>query len=853
MCCVSVHLDFLVQTGLVKKNYNLEIMGRVVLSYSAGALLCASLMFVSCNLEEYQPVKPSVDEGLRVEFVGSEALVDTKTTFEGESLVWCGNETMSVLIANTKTISQDKSSSSTLFIDPSTYTFSGVVNLSGFTEYDIRAVTVPSNPDAWVRYYSDMGSYSLNIPIAANQIQYADGVMNGDNFPLAAFITDEIRSAARQPDGSYRFTGVQLQWECAAIRFNIYGNHPDMKYDERLRSVSVKFNDSSETSVTLDAEAYAFGKTKAKGIKIFMAIAPQSRGINKVTVCTDKAEYTLEGDGKPLKVISGVNLRGNVYQLGLNFSKFTREELQEEVLEPFTAIGKLTYEDGTPASGVSVSDGYNVAVTDYKGTYRLKTCSDTYYIYYSIPADCEVQVNEYGQPAFFTRYSQSESRYDFTLKRKAGGKEDKFTLFCLADPQCKSNHLTRFANETVPDLRAHAQTMGLPCYGVTLGDVVYSEGNRNNVPEMDDMRDLMHKDKTGMPIFQVMGNHDYTYFKGDMPLQADETSSTYNIKAQRAFEEIFGPIDYSWNRGDVHFVCMRNMQWYSNSSASEYTARFTDQQYQWLKQDLAVVPKDRMVILCVHIPVSNMSKEYVSHNVQNVLDLLKQFKEAHIMSGHTHYSRNEPTLHDDIYEHVHAAVSGCWWYSKVNGDGSPNGYGVYEIDGNTIRNWYYKGVNEGMNSRDYQLRLYRGDILSGGSYEKFAVPYGEQVILANVFNADVDWKIKVYENGVYSGDMILIPHVAKADDTPLFVDSNTLSVPSVNTSRDWWAIGYHVGVVGRGHKSGNRNSYITACYHMYKYTLKDKDAEIRVEATDRFGRTYVATEFTEDYDYSLMN
>ena len=38
---------------------------------------------------------------------------------------------------------------------------------------------------------------------------------------------------------------------------------------------------------------------------------------------------------------------------------------------------------------------------------------------------------------------------------------------------------------------------------------------------------------------------------------------------------------------------------------------------------------------------------------------------------------------------------------------------------------------------------------------------------------------------------------------------------------------------------------------MYKYTLKDKNAEIRVEATDRFGRTYVATEFTDDY--SLMN
>ena len=851
---MQVQLNFLIQIGLVKRNYNRETaMRKSILSYIAGGLVALPLAFVSCTFEENIPDQLAEGNEINVAVVASESVVDTKTTFEGEKLVWCGNETMGVLIANTRTISHDKSTSSTLVIDPATYTFSGEVNLGSFMESDIRAVTVPSNPDAWVRYYSDMGSYSLNIPIAANQIQYADGVMNGDNFPLAAFITDEIRSAARQPDGSYRFTGVQLQWECAAIRFNIYGNHPDMKYDERLRSVSVKFNDSSETTVTLDAEAYAFGKTKAKGIKIFMAIAPQSRGINKVTVCTDKAEYTLEGDGKSLQVISGVNLRGNVYQLGLNFSKFSREELPEEVLEPFTAIGKLTYEDGTPASGVSVSDGYNVAVTDYKGTYRLKTCADTYYIYYSVPEDCEVQVNEYGQPAFFTRYSQSESRYDFTLKRKAGGKEDKFTLFCLADPQCKSEHLKRFANETVTDLKAHAMTKNGPVYGVTLGDVVYSEGNRDNVPEMDDMRDLMHKDKTGMPIFQVMGNHDYTYFKGDMPLEPDETSSTYNIKAQRAFEEIFGPIDYSWNRGDVHFVCMRNMQWYSNSSASEYTARFTDQQYQWLKQDLAAVPKNKMVILCVHIPVSNMSKEYVSHNVQNVLDLLKQFKEAHIMSGHTHYSRNEPTLHDGIYEHVHAAVSGCWWYSKVNGDGSPNGYGVYEIDGNTITNWYYKGVNEGMNSRDYQLRLYRGDILGGGRYEKFAVPYGDQVILANVFNADPDWKIKVYENGVYSGDMTLIPHVAKADDTPAFVDADTPSVPSVNTSRDWWAIGYHVGFVGRGHKSGKRSSYITACYHMYKYTLKDKNAEIRVEATDRFGRTYVATEFTDDYDYSLMN
>ena len=223
------------------------------------------------------------------------------------------------------------------------------------------------------------------------------------------------------------------------------------------------------------------------------------------------------------------------------------------------------------------------------------------------------------------------------------------------------------------------------------------------------------------------------------------------------------------------------------------------------------------------------------------------------MSGHTHYMRNEPTRTGGIYEHVHAAVSGCWWYSRVNGDGSPNGYGVYEIDGNTITNWYYKGINDGMNSRDYQIRLYRGNLMAGGTHETFAVPYSDDIILANVFNADVDWTIKVYENDVYSGNMTLIPHVAKANDTPEFLGSDIPSVPSANTSRDWWAIGYHVGVVGRGHVGGNRSSYLTGCYHMYKYRLKDTNAKVRVEATDRFGRTYVATEFTEDYDYSLMN
>ena len=220
------------------------------------------------------------------------------------------------------------------------------------------------------------------------------------------------------------------------------------------------------------------------------------------------------------------------------------------------------------------------------------------------------------------------------------------------------------------------------------------------------------------------------------------------------------------------------------------------------------------------------------------------------MSGHTHYMRNEPTLSGGVYEHVHAAVCGTWWYSKVNGDGCPNGYGVYDIEGNTIKNWYYKGVNNGMNDRDYQIRLYRGNLKCGGPHEYIALQHGDGVLLANVFNADKNWTVKVYEDGVYSGTMTLIPN-KKTEPTAGTSESNPTK-PSTSSSQDWWAIGYHIGVVGRGHVGGTRANYLTNAFHIYKYTLKNKNAAVRVEATDRFGRTYSTSTITGDYDYSLV-
>lgn len=511
------------------------------------------------------------------------------------------------------------------------------------------------------------------------------------------------------------------------------------------------------------------------------------------------------------------------------------------------AEGYIKYSDGTPAAGVSVSDGFRVAVTDANGYYRLDTCSDTWYIYFSYPSNAVIKKNAMGTPDFFKRYVAGVSRYDFTLEKCAV--EDEFALFALADPQAhyaarspqKTADTQRFLNESVPAVNSQIAASKIPCYGVTLGDIVYSEGSRNSNAGMNTM--ASHFGKINMPVFQTMGNHDYTYFYTNSPLTTDATSSTLNLKAQRAFETAFGPINHSFNRGNVHVVCMKNIIYESTTDASSdhYHGGFLNDQYEWLRQDLANVPKSMKVILCVHIPIVSSTD---GDNVANVMNLLKQYTASEVFSGHTHYYRySSSTASSGLKEHIHSAVCGQWWWSKIEGDGCPNGYTVYDIKGTAIKDAYFIGVNDRMNTRDYQMRLYRGNILTGGKYAYFQSPYNYNDLLINVFSGDSRWSVKVYVNGVYAGTAKVMSH---KKETFSSVTAGQTYTPSTSSSQDWWAIAYHIGVCKRGTSS---TSYYTANYHMFKYTLGSgvsASDRISVEATDPYGNVYTSSDIIED-------
>lgn len=510
--------------------------------------------------------------------------------------------------------------------------------------------------------------------------------------------------------------------------------------------------------------------------------------------------------------------------------------------------GYVRYADGSPIAGVAVSDGFQVVQTDANGHYKMSGVTpQTWYIYCSLPSDVAVPINDYGQPCFFKKYPSNSAQYDFTFEKLPGGAEKEFFLFGLADTQPSNTSLIeRFSVQAAPEIKSYSRSLELPCYGIVLGDMVGS------VPSfMPRMREELACDRVGMPMFACYGNHDHIACDENNPAFTDERNATFNIKIQRDFEECFGPVNYSFNRGDMHIISMRNVRNKSQTSVSSYSTAFTTEQFEWLQQDLALVPKDKMVVLCVHIPMFNSGTVGDGTYRQEVLNMLDEYAEAHILSGHTHYMH--PYDHEwyntghKIYEHCISSTRQDMLECNIHRDGSPCGYSVFKVRDNAFVDWYYKGYAYGMNSRDDQMRLYRGASIFGaepsgsnryGTKGFYQLPFDNATLLANIFSSDPSWKVVVYEDGLYSGTMTHFYNISGSEYADLQGDGTYENPRRVTDglvcSRDFWAISILFGYLG----SNIGNNY-NQSYTMWRYTLKNPNAShIEVRATDRFGYEY---------------
>lgn len=449
-----------------------------------------------------------------------------------------------------------------------------------------------------------------------------------------------------------------------------------------------------------------------------------------------------------------------------------------------SVTGKVTCQ-AKALTGVQISDGTNIVETDCKGRYRIELTPGSDLIYYTLPTGYESPVVD-GIPVFFAKVNSNlqKQKIDFELI-KSDKSQLKHRLILWADPQVLDMSEFDQLQEVIDDVNKTIVTFPKdePVHAISAGDNVF-----DRLQFFDKYKQMISQVK--VPFYQLIGNHDMDY------------NNRSNELSDVSFKAAFGPTHFAFNRGRIHYVILKDVFYYGFTH--RYIGYIDENQLKWLENDLQNVPKGSTVIVSLHIPTiygeSEKSDDYgttLSNSVMNREALYKILApyNTHILAGHSHtnwHTQVSPT----IVEHVHAAACGAWWQGEICVDGSPKGYTVYEIDGDSV-SWYFKGINQDKYS---QCKLYPvGTDRTNPDY-----------FIANVYNYDSKWKVCWYENGVLKGEMTRYWGI-----DPL---AGQLYQPGNNKKHGWLSAG--------------------TTYHLFKAKPENHNASIRVEITDRFGNIY---------------
>lgn len=446
--------------------------------------------------------------------------------------------------------------------------------------------------------------------------------------------------------------------------------------------------------------------------------------------------------------------------------------------------GKVT-SSGKGIAGVIITDGYNVITTGSDGKYKLTAHDQAEFVYMSLPAGYAVP-NIKGVARFYEKIVRNGARQtvDFSLT-KLDQSDNKHAFILWGDTQIlDKDDAQKLITIAAPDTRDVVKSLGnIPIFGIGCGDLVF-----DHLDLFKDYKEAV--EITGTTFFQVIGNHDM-----DLQARTDDMS-------QETFKDTFGPTYYSFNRGKVHYVVLDDV--FFLGAGAGYTGYITENQLKWLEKDLAHIPKDYTIVVALHIPTADAErgKKKVKPekgsgiaNRNGLYKILEPFKKVHILSGHTHY--NENWEEGNIMEHNHGTVCGAWWTGPICGDGTPSGFGVYEVDGENI-SWYYKPTGQ---PKQNQMKLYR----QGEYAEK------PEAILANVFNWDGKWKVEWLEDGVAKGEMEQV------------------------TGFDPLAVQLY-----KGQEKPSKHAWVepVATDHLFVAVPSAGAKKVQVKVTDRFGNVY---------------
>lgn len=408
------------------------------------------------------------------------------------------------------------------------------------------------------------------------------------------------------------------------------------------------------------------------------------------------AQEDVDGSARnPSPVLQqSVVARGSVY----------RDENGNSVRDPGEA--------GLP--GIRVSNGLDIVTTDASGRYELSIDDDAI-IFVIKPRNFMTPVSSNQLPKFYYIHKPSGSPANFKYPGVAPtgplpesidfglipqNEPEQFRALIFGDTQPRNiEEVEYMAHDVIEQIiaeRSHGAALG-----ITLGDIVF-----------DDLSVMQPHNQAvaliGIPWYNVLGNHDMNYEATD-DRQSDET-----------FESIYGPAYYSFDYGPTHFLVVDDVTWLAAASGepAHYVGGLGPKQLSFIKNDLAGIPKDQLVVLLMHIPLTDVRDRHELYR------LIEQRPAAISLSAHTHNMEHRFIGSEDGWQGskphhhiVNVTVCGSWWGGRKDergiphatmSDGGPNGYSILSFDGQS----YDLQFRAAGRPADYQMNVYAPESVS---------------------------------------------------------------------------------------------------------------------------------------------
>lgn len=363
-------------------------------------------------------------------------------------------------------------------------------------------------------------------------------------------------------------------------------------------------------------------------------------------------------------------------------------------------------EPGIP--GVAVSNQVDVVLTDAEGRYSLPV-EERMILFVTKPANYQTRVDSLNLPLFYYVHKPSGSPPQYYAGVEPTGPlpasvdfpltpapvQNSFRVLMLGDPQVETGQEVGYMRDDV--LNELSNGAGGALFAVALGDLVF-----DHLSLFRAYKECIGR--VGIPFYNVIGNHDENY---DAP---------NDDLANETFIRHFGPVYYSFDYGQAHFVVLDNLNW-QGREADKYIEEFGERQLKWLERDLAVTPREKLIVLLSHAPIIYPQGRTLK-DAPRLFEVLRARPRVLAFNAHTHYcfhhffTAENGWKGEGQFHQVNAAtICGSWWGGPkdIRGipvadqrDGVPNGYTWLDITGTD----YTTTFKPASLDANYQMRIY---------------------------------------------------------------------------------------------------------------------------------------------------